>query len=305
MGQGYDIIGDVHGRMATLLALVDRLGYCLENSHWYHPAGRLLISVGDLLDDGPKPLDCLELIEQMTDDGCAAMVLGNHELNALHYMADPPLRPHNVDHRKQFAATLAQIDRDPSRWERARRFLERVPTRLQLEDDRLRIIHASWDEATIDQLPLHIDTEEKLRRTSSAPEENRAWNENRDPDLEAGLKSAADPWFVAVEQCIKGIELPCEAYQDQKQKWRYKERVAWWTGYNGLPGIVFGHYKFPWTGRRSVLTPAEPGWIGGNGRVACLDFSAHAGRMLTALRWPEDQFVTIDILAADLEDHRK
>ena len=301
MSERYDIVGDVHGRIATLRALVDRLGYIKEKGRWQHPDHRQLVSVGDLLDDGRNPLDCLELIEEMATDGCAAAVMGNHELNALHYMADPPLRRRSPDNTKQFASTLAQVEADRSRWERARRFIERIPTRLELDGGKLRVIHACWDEEFIDDLPLFIDTPEKLYRTSTTPEENRAWADNHDPDLEAELKQAADPFFVAIEQCIKGAEVPCDPRPDHRGKMRFKERVAWWAGYDGEPRILFGHYKFPWTNGRSGFTPAEPGWIPPHHRAACLDYGSHAGRMLVVLRWPEERFVTIDCLPEDLD----
>jgi len=235
----------------------------------------------------------------MANDGCAAVVMGNHELNALHYMTDPPLRRRSADNTKQFASTLAQIENDRPRWERARRFIERIPTRLELDGGKLRVIHACWDKGTISALPLYIDTPETLHRTSTTPPENRAWADNRTAELEAELKQAADPLFVAVEQCIKGAEVPCAPNPDHRGKIRHKERVAWWTEYDGEPRVLFGHYKFPWTGERSGAAPAEPGWIGPHRRAACLDYGAHAGRMLVTLRWPEDEFMTFDCLSED------
>lgn len=300
MSERYDIVGDVHGRIATLRTLVKRLGYRKESGGWQHPDNRQLVSVGDLLDDGRNPLDCLELIEDMANDGCALAVMGNHELNALHFMADPPLRRHSPDNTKQFASTLAQIESDRPRWERARRFIERIPTRLELDGGKLRVIHACWDKNWIAKLPHFINTPEILYRTSTTPEENRVWADNRDPDLEAGLKNAADPLFVAIEQCIKGAEVPCEPRPDHRGKMRYKERVSWWDSYDDTPRILFGHYKFPWSDGRSTSTPVEPGWTGPGRRAACLDYGSHAGRMLVVLRWPEDRFETITCLSKDL-----
>lgn len=300
MNERLDIIGDVHGRAATMRELVRRLGYRRESGRWFHPEGRKLVSVGDLLDDGNDPLDCLELVEEMAGDGCALAVMGNHELNALHYMAEPPLRRRSRDNTKQFASTLAQIEADRARWERARNFIERIPTRLEPDGGRLRVIHACWDEKHIDDLPLHIDSPEILYRTSTMPPENRAWADNRDAGLEDELKAAADPLFVAVEQCIKGAEVPCDPHPDHREKIRYKRRVDWWNDYDGEARVLFGHYKFPWTGDRLRATPAEPGWVPPRHRAACLDFGAHEGRMLVAFRWPEDRFITIDCLPEDL-----
>ena len=38
----FDIIGDVHGRMATLRQLVRQLGYGREAGRWHHPEGRVI-----------------------------------------------------------------------------------------------------------------------------------------------------------------------------------------------------------------------------------------------------------------------
>ena len=50
------------------------------------------------------------------------MVIGNHELNALHYVEG--LRENNEKNRAQFETTLQQIEADPARWDRARAFIE-------------------------------------------------------------------------------------------------------------------------------------------------------------------------------------
>jgi hypothetical protein len=113
--------------------------------------------------------------------------------------------------------------------------------------------------------------------------------------------AAADQAFVAVEHCIKGAEWPCAPTPDHRGKIRYRERLAWWTVYDGDAKVVFGHYKFPWNGRRANLTPTEPGWIAPHYKSACLDFGAHAGKSISLLRWPEDEFITFDCLPEDLD----
>lgn len=79
-----DIVGDVHGEIDALQALLHHLGY-RENSS--HPQGRKLVFVGDLCDRGPDSPAVLAWFLQMHDAGNAFTVLGNHELNAL--MHDP------------------------------------------------------------------------------------------------------------------------------------------------------------------------------------------------------------------------
>lgn len=249
----------------TFDAMLDRLGYRRVDRRWIHPQGRVLVSLGDLIDRGPDPLGCVERIAEMVADGRAAMVLGNHELNALHYMDG--LREHSQKNREQFATTLAQIEADPARWDRARAFIESQPTHALLDAGRLRVIHAHWDDEAVAALPLRVDTREALEASASSG-------------------ALADLF----ELCIKGPERRCERYRDSNGHWRETRRLAWWNEYpHDAPKVVFGHYWFPW--RRG--TPAQPSWTGPGRNAACLDFAAGRGGPLVALRYPEDEFVSV------------
>ncbi|KIG15554.1 serine/threonine protein phosphatase [Enhygromyxa salina] len=261
----FDLVGDVHGTICTLDAMLERLGYLCAGGCWYHPEGRVLISVGDLIDRGPDPLGCVERIAALVDSGCAHMVLGNHELNALHYVEG--LREHSDKNRAQFQTTLTQIDASPQRWDRARAFIESQPTHLLLDEGRLRVVHAYWDPDAIRQLPTRVDTRELL--VASGP---------------------GGRLEHAFELCIKGPERAVPRYRDHGGHWRETQRVAWWNEYPAdAPKLVFGHYWFPWPEH----TPTSPGWTGPGANAACLDFRAGRGGPLVALRYPEGEFVSV------------
>lgn len=269
MTKAYDVVGDVHGMIRTLSRLVNRLGYVHDGDSWSHPQKRQLVFVGDLIDRGPDPLGCLEMVEDLVEDGAALMILGNHELNALHYMEDPPLRKHTENHKRQFAATLSQIEAIPSRWERARTFLMKCPTRLELGG--LRVIHACWHPETVDQLPVYINSPELLRRTSKSG------------DL-----------IDAVENCMKGPEGPCEPFQDNDGRWRERRRLPWWHTYESDKLVAFGHYWFPWKGAGKKYTPATPELLGPDRNAACVDYNAGSRGPLVALRYPERTLVQVE-----------
>lgn len=80
-----DIVGDVHGEIAPLLALMHLLGF---DEGGNHPDGRRLVFVGDLTDRSPDSPAVVNLIRQLVESGRAQCVLGNHDLNIL------------LDHRK-------------------------------------------------------------------------------------------------------------------------------------------------------------------------------------------------------------
>ena len=52
----YDVIGDIHGHDALLLALLRKLGYRLHLGAWRH-AGRTAVFVGDFIYRGPGQLE--------------------------------------------------------------------------------------------------------------------------------------------------------------------------------------------------------------------------------------------------------
>jgi hypothetical protein len=263
MRGGFDLLGDVHGMLRTFEAMLAELGYRKNRGRWTHPDDRTLVSVGDLLDRGPDPLGCLERMAAMVDDGRARMVLGNHELNAVHFMHG--LREPNEKHKKQFRTTYRQIQAEPARWGPAERFIESCPTRLELPG-RLRVIHACWSEPHIDELPEHVDTHELRRRTAKGG------------DFED-----------AIENCIKGPEEPCKPFKDKDGHVRHRRRVAWWRTYPADgPFIAFGHYWFPW---RDGGSPRAPELLGPGQNAVCLDWSAGEGGDLVALRYPEREFV--------------
>lgn len=249
----------------TLDALIEGLGYRRVDTRWAHPKGRTLVSVGDLLDRGPDSLGCCERLAELVDAGCGRMILGNHELNALHYMAD--LREHSPKNREQFAATLAQIEARPRRWDAIEDFLMGQPTRLLLDEGRLRVIHACWDARTLERLPEHLDAT-ILRESAKG--------------------GALEDVF---ERYIKGPEESCPPYQDPNGHTRRTRRLPWWRDYpSDAPKVAFGHYWFPWA---SELPDRAPGWLGPGENATCLDFSAGKGGPLLALRYPEMEFVTV------------
>ena len=81
----YDVIGDVHGQDLKLKALLAELGYRVRAGAYRHPAGRVAVFVGDLIDRGPGQVEVLEIVRRMEAAGSARVVMGNHELNAIGY----------------------------------------------------------------------------------------------------------------------------------------------------------------------------------------------------------------------------
>jgi protein phosphatase len=81
----FDAIGDVHGCLDELKALLSSLGYELRHDGAgravgaRHPQGRTAVFLGDLVDRGPDTPGVLRLAMGMVRDGDALAVPGNHE----------------------------------------------------------------------------------------------------------------------------------------------------------------------------------------------------------------------------------
>ena len=108
----WDIIPDIHGQADKLTGLLGRLGYRETRGTWCHPnPGRSVVFLGDFIDRGPENAKVLRIVRSMIDAGHAQAVMGNHELNAIHFHSrhsstGAPLRAHSPKNLKQHARFL-------------------------------------------------------------------------------------------------------------------------------------------------------------------------------------------------------
>jgi protein phosphatase len=81
----FDVIGDVHGRLAALVALLARLGYRVELDaagapvSARHPEGRRAVFAGDLVGPGPDDAGAARLAMGMVHAGAALAVRGDRD----------------------------------------------------------------------------------------------------------------------------------------------------------------------------------------------------------------------------------
>lgn len=325
-----DIIGDVHGELEALLALLHRLGVDADR----RTAPRHLVFVGDLIDRGPDSVAVVALVEWLVHAGVASVVAGNHELNVLAgdhkegngwYWGDASDHVQFDQRRATFSSRLA------SATERAAigAFLSELP--LVLERDDLRIVHACWDPVAAAKLPQEgsiaalaagfqqaLDAElvsSGLRER--AAEERAAFAQLQDQRTEPTRHLAA----VAEEDSVHQLRNPVKLLTSGAEvavlpgshffiggKWRFVTRDRWWRRPVDRPTVV-GHYwrrrGAPIEGRADVWDDLPPfDW---SGNVFCIDYSVGRrflerlrGRAsnfnggLGALRWPEREVVFDD-----------
>jgi protein phosphatase len=144
----FDVIGDVHGCLPELLALLEKLGYALTRDDRGravsagHPAGRRAVFLGDLVDRGPDSPGVLRLVMGMVAAGTALAVPGNHEDKLLRALRGRKVR---VSHGLE--TTLEQLAAEPAEFRAAAEaFLDGLTSHYVLDGGRLVVAHAGLAE---------------------------------------------------------------------------------------------------------------------------------------------------------------
>lgn len=309
----YDVIGDIHGHADKLEALLKHLGYAATGTGYRPPAGRKAVFLGDLIDRGPEQLRVLEIVKSMVDNGDAQCILGNHEFNAIGYLEDDPsspgesLRPSRGDsekarkNREQHAAFIAQAGHQSQTHRYWVQWFRTLPPFLDLGG--VRVVHGSWDDASVASLTGAGWTEGALLAD----------------DLLLEAYRTGSPVRAARERLTCGLELPLPEgrYILDKSGHRHHEvRIADWrhqaTALHEVALVPPGQEEqlrgMTWPAELA-LNPIEGSpvfighhWFSGQPRtesrkLACLDWSAGKGGPLVAYRWDGEEELHDDKLA--------
>ncbi len=146
----FDVIGDIHGCLDELTALLVKLGYEISRRgdgtpgfDVRAPAGRKAVLLGDLVDRGPDIPGVLRLVMGMVETGTALCVPGNHEIKLMR-----KLRGKDVKVSHGLAQSLEQLEREPEEFRRAVvDFIDGLVSHYVLDDGRLVVAHAGMKES--------------------------------------------------------------------------------------------------------------------------------------------------------------
>ena len=301
-----DVVGDVHGEVGALAALLRHLGYAADGSH---PDGRHLVFVGDLCDRGPDSPGVIRQVAGFVAAGRAQCLLGNHELNILRGSAKTAngwFFPEDHDHA---AGRFLECARATAAERPAiAGFFATLPLALERAD--LRIVHAAWHPPSFASLSSELPGKtivEVYREHATASEhwgqsagvraaaeaEYREWGryidqESVDVPLLTGIGRMDEQFQMSnpVRVPTSGVEQLAEAPFFASGKWRMVDRVPWWRHYADDVPVIFGHY-WRWA-RPEALPPGAIGsrylfggiaanqWLGPRGTAFCVDFSVGA-----------------------------
>jgi hypothetical protein len=306
-----DLIGDVHGELPTLSALIERLGY---DELGGHPDGRRLVFLGDLVDRGLDSPGVVQLVRQLVDAGRAQCVLGNHELNLM--------RGEKKKGSLWFQGEDLETDRDDLRMRQRpleteaerqdlRDFFATLPIALERED--LRVVHACWNQDCVERvrgatstLVLFDEEEARIAREIVARDlEARIEAETADLERQGlhlkTMTRAPFPFCQAIGEkdvldqsnAIRQLTSGPQSLVASKKpfhvggKWRMSTRVRWWDAYEDEVVVVVGHY---WRSQHApgglATQPNEPdplagieprAGLGPRGKVRVIDYSVGLG----------------------------
>lgn len=295
----FDIIGDIHGMVGPLEALLESMGYSSRKGAYRHPEGRTAIFVGDLIDRGVHGLEVVEIARSMQEAGQAIVLMGNHELNAIFFKTEDhygyPLRDHTQKNIEQHSSFLSQIAMDPygqDKWSETIEWFKSLP--LFYENDDFRVVHACWDQKSIDLTKKFLNPNNSL---------NESYLER------AALES--DELFKAIEKILKGDEQPLPDginFKDKSGHQRYDARLRWWLDKNATfqDLVMFQGSKEVVQNLKNQMPSTKPKgrvvyksqkpvfighyWMTGNpeiqnDKVCCVDYSVGKGDKLVAYRW--------------------
>ncbi|MGY0194582.1 metallophosphoesterase [Leptothrix sp. BB-4] len=326
-----DIVGDIHGELPALMALLGHLGYSKSGDH---PEGRRLVFVGDLVDRGPDSPGVVRIVQRIVESGRGAAILGNHELNLLREQkkdGNDWFWNHGTERDRKYEPTVKAAAEER---ESLLSFLASLPVTLERED--LRVVHAAWHDGALSAL---ADQAHEPVVALYQAYEQRAEAEMACSGLAARAKAEKEAWKHALDDISQEVPLlhaiaeADEVHQmgnpikvltsgvERKGtvpffssgKWRFVERVKWWNDYHDDKPVVVGHYwrriqpvdrMLGGKGDPDLFEGLRPeAWHGARGNVFCVDYSVggrfkerQGGQLghttkLAALRWPERELV--------------
>lgn len=206
----YDIIGDIHGQIEKLEALLQKLGYRIKDGAYRNPEGRMAVFLGDLVDHGPGQVEVINIVRNMIEAGSGRSILGNHEWNAIGF--ESQLRPRTDNKRREHKEFLEQVGEDSALHKELAGWFKTLPPFLEL--DGIRICHAWWKQESIEVIRTAMNGDGIL-----------------DEEFLMTSFTKQTPSWRALEDVTKGYEVGMgngASFLDHNGIPRKEIRVRWW-----------------------------------------------------------------------------
>ena len=198
--------------------MLTHLGWKKGASGWAsaHPEQEIVF-LGDFIDRGLKNAEVISTVRDLIDSGKAHAIMGNHELNAIHFHTPhpetgEPLRAHSEKNLRQHASFLNEFSHGSREAREIIDWMRTLP--LFREFGGFRAVHACWNEDAIDRL-------ESISSNGVLSE---------DQFIKAADKN--DALFSLAETITKGPEVALPdgySFADKDGTVRSDVRIKWWN----------------------------------------------------------------------------
>lgn len=289
----YDIIGDIHGQIDKLEALLKKLGYRIKDGAYRNPEGRMAVFLGDLVDRGPGQVEVINIVRNMIEAGSGLSILGNHEWNAIGY--ESQLRPRTDNKRREHREFLDQVGEDSALHKELAAWFKTLPPFLEL--DGIRVCHAWWKPESIEVIRAAMNQDGVLEEEfllTSFTKQTISWRalEDVSKGYEVNLANGSSfldhngitrreirvRWWDASATTYRGAALVPEAERECIPDDALPESVS--LGAVGTIPTFVGHYWL--TGTPGIQNPT----------TAVLDYGAGKDGPLVAYRWEGERVLS-------------
>jgi len=147
-----DIVADIHGCCYELYQLLEKLNYKWDKKTCLYkpPDGRILVSVGDIVDRGRSSATTYGFVKNMVEAGYMLVVRGNHDDKLMRYAkGNNVILSHGLD------KTAEEFEQQGISKESIHKFLETLPYYLSLDDGKLIVVHAAWRDSLLSKGNFH------------------------------------------------------------------------------------------------------------------------------------------------------
>jgi protein phosphatase len=263
----FDIIGDVHGCLSELLTLFEKLGYTVRPSEtgWQvdHPAGRKPVFVGDLCDRGPDTPGVYRLAMNLVQRGAGYCVLGNHDDKLLRWLKSERERIESASEQAEREKVVSVEGASPP-----------PSSEIHPSFNKVKLTHGL--EQSAEQLATETqEFRDRLGEFIAKLPSHLVFDGGRLVVAHAGLTAE-------MHGRISGKVRSFALYGDttgESDEYGLPVRLNWAANYRGRATVVYGHTP--------TLTLE---WVN---RCICIDTGCVFGGALTALRYPEQELVSV------------
>ena len=203
----YIIIPDIHGNYTKLKNILTHSGLVKKGDQWKNTNSNHYIFLGDLIDGGLENKKVIDTVMNLVEQGTAQCIMGNHELNAVHWHYN--LREKSESNLLQHQNFLKEYSELPEDKERVIQWMSNLP--IYIETEKFICVHAYYNKSIIEKYELQS---------------------NQKLDFKTLLNISEEKNYGDIISLLKGVEISTPAghsFSDIYGKVRTKFRYKWWS----------------------------------------------------------------------------